>query len=233
LPIVIASRFARYSGVHESLLWSLAVSVGNNPDAIPSVVSPCGTSWNNKRPRGVAETFQVSEHFVEAQADVTSNVLAKDPSGSRECNNSTQLRPEVAVILMRSASSGDTEGLTGVSAADEIDSSKPTQSVCCNRPDVSEVRNAWPTFGEHGTAVRIDFAEGDRSHPGSFKPEGEAANAAEGIENIHAALIDSRPTVRGFGAASSAITCISPLAVSDSRRYVAGHSVFTGRCMRV
>lgn len=159
--------------------------MGNNPESVPLVVSSSGTSRNNKRPRGVAETFQVREHFVEPQADVTSNVLAKDPSGSRECNNSMQFRPEVAVILMRSASSGDTEGLAGISTADEIDGSKPTQSACINAANVPKVRNAWPALGEDDTTEIVGLAEPDGTHTGSLESETEAADATESVEDIH------------------------------------------------
>jgi hypothetical protein len=86
-------------------------------------------SWNNKRPRGVAETLQVSEHIIEPQRDEASNVFANDPSGSRECNNAAHFRPEVAVVRLRFLLSGDAEWLAREPSADEIDSSEPTQSV--------------------------------------------------------------------------------------------------------
>jgi len=42
-----------------------------------------------------------------------------------------------------------------------------------------------PVLGEDGAAIRIDLAECDGSQPGSFKPEREAADAAEEVEDIH------------------------------------------------
>jgi hypothetical protein len=38
---------------------------------------------------------------------------------------------------------------------------------------------------EDGLAVWIGFAERNGSHPGSFEPEGEAADAAKEVEDIH------------------------------------------------
>jgi hypothetical protein len=32
---------------------------------------------------------------------------------------------------------------------------------------------------ENGSRIGFDFAEGDRSHSGSFEPKGKAADAAE------------------------------------------------------
>jgi hypothetical protein len=128
-----------------------------------------GTSRNNKRPRGVADGFQVSEHVVECQRDDASNVFANNPRGSRECNNPAHFRPEVAVVFLRSLLSGDGEGLARESAADDIDTSKPIQSVCVNGANVVEAGDAWPVLAEHGSAVFVTLAKSDGAHPGSFE----------------------------------------------------------------
>jgi hypothetical protein len=44
-------------------------------------------------------------------------------------------------------------------------------------------------LAEHSSAEGIDLTEGDGSHPGSFEPETESANAAEEIEDIHATQV--------------------------------------------
>jgi hypothetical protein len=209
-------RFARPSGRRFSLFQSLAAGVGhnslqdfhfcidganwfafavgvaNNPDSVSTVGSIDGTSRNNKRPAGVAETFQVSEHFVEPQGNVASNVLANDPSGSRECNDSAHLRPEIAVIFMRSLRAGVAEGLTGITAADEVDRSEPTQSACIKGVNVFKAGNARPVLGEDGLAELVSLTEGNGSHASSLEPEGEAANAAEEIEDIQRSLLCAR-----------------------------------------
>jgi hypothetical protein len=164
-----------------------ALGVGSNdPDSIASVVSTDGTSRNNKRPRGVAETFQVSEHIVECQRDDPSNVFANDPIGSCECNDLAHCRPEVAVVLLRFLLPGDTERLAGKTTTDEIDSSEPTQSICVNVADVLEAGDVWPVLAEDGTAELVSLAEGDGAHSSSFESERNSADAAEEVEDIHA-----------------------------------------------
>jgi|TARA_A100001391_G_C4972462_1_gene253039 hypothetical protein len=74
------------------------LGVAHNPESFSLVGRIDGASWNNKRPRGVAFTFQVSEHLVETQGDVTINIFENAPSGSFLCNNFVQVRPDVAVI---------------------------------------------------------------------------------------------------------------------------------------
>jgi len=90
---------------------SFAVGVSNNPDPIPAMRGVEGASWNNKRPAGVALAFQVRKHLVEAQVDVSSNILKNAPSGfsrgGRKLSyKSHNLRPEMAVIFLASALPG-------------------------------------------------------------------------------------------------------------------------------
>jgi hypothetical protein len=149
------------------------------------VSSSNGTSRNNKRPRGVPETFQVSEHIVECQRDDASNVFANDISGSRECNNAAHFRPEEAVIVLSFLLASGREGLAGESAADEVNSSKPIQSACVNAVDVVKAGDLRPVLAQHGSAPFISLAESDGSHSGSLKPEGKSADSAEEVKYVH------------------------------------------------
>ena len=72
---------------------------GDDPDSISSVRGIDGASWNNKRPCGVAFTFQVKKHLVEPQRDVTSNIFANNKSGSFLLNKLKHCRPEVAIVF--------------------------------------------------------------------------------------------------------------------------------------
>ena len=54
---------------------SLVVGVGHKPNPVSPVRGVEGTSRYNNRPAGVAERFQVSQHTVEPQSDVSSNIL--------------------------------------------------------------------------------------------------------------------------------------------------------------
>jgi hypothetical protein len=82
---------------------------------------PDGTSRNNERRRGVATSLQVIEYGVEAELNVSSNVLANDPSRPELSYEAMHLRPEVARVLLAASAAGDAEGLAGIAAADEVD----------------------------------------------------------------------------------------------------------------
>src|SRR5258706_13491285 len=84
--------------------------VGNNPYSVPPMRRPDGTSWNNRRCRGVTGVVQISQYGVEAESNVSSNVLANDPSRPEFSNESMPFRPEVARAALRS---GDAERLAG------------------------------------------------------------------------------------------------------------------------
>jgi len=149
-----------------------------------------GCSRNNKRPPGVAIGLQISEHLVEPQGDVTSNVLSNDPSGSDFANNSAHFRPEVARVLRASLLAGVRERLAGVASADDINwanavGSKPS---CREASHVVVAGNVGPVLGEDGTTERLDLTERDGSHSGALESEREAADAAEKVEDIHSAL---------------------------------------------
>jgi hypothetical protein len=79
-------------------------------------------STSNKRPCGVADGFQVSQHVVEFHVDDSSNVFANDVSGLRVGNNTEHLRPDRTVIIRASLQPGVTERLARKSTCDDIDS---------------------------------------------------------------------------------------------------------------
>src|SRR5690606_35230815 len=89
------------------LLSSFATGVGHNPKPIASVRGIDGDSRNNKRFPGVAKSFQVRKHVVEAQRDVPSNVLANNPTRPELAYKPSKFRPEVAVISLASSLPGE------------------------------------------------------------------------------------------------------------------------------
>jgi len=104
-----------------SVFSSLACGVGHNPNPVAPVRGTDGASRNNRRPPGVAETFQVSQHVVEAHRDVPSNVLKTDVARSEFINKPSNFRPEVAVILLAQSLPGMREGLAGVAGGEEVE----------------------------------------------------------------------------------------------------------------
>ena len=153
----------------------------DDPDSLSDVRGVLGTSRNSNRPPGVAVGFQVSEHLVESQRDVTNNIFSKYPSGSDFANNSAHLRPEVARVFRASLLAGMAEWLTRVAACDDPDvsDSVPSQSVCCNGVNVLVAGNIGPVLSQDGAGERFDFTEGDGSHSGSFQTKADAADSAE------------------------------------------------------
>jgi hypothetical protein len=85
-----------------AIWFALAVGVCNNPESLSEVRCADRASWYIKRPCGVAFTFQVSEYFVQAQFDESSNVFSNNPSGPTFPDKSKHFRPEVAGVVLRS-----------------------------------------------------------------------------------------------------------------------------------
>jgi hypothetical protein len=190
LPIVIASRRARNSGEQLSLLKSLAVRVGNNPDALPEMRRSNIGSRYAMPFRIIPERGQVSENTVEPSIKQCCDVLHDDELRSYLANNSSVLRPKSAANSFNSSAlARNADVLTGEAAADDIHgNSVCPETIGCEGSDISENRDSWPVLSQHSLAVGIDLAEGDGSHPGSFEPEAEAANSAEEIKHIHVRL---------------------------------------------
>jgi hypothetical protein len=82
--------------------------------------------------------------------------------------------------------------LAGEPAADEVDSNSVSSKPCSGElAHVSVDWDAWPVMGEADPLGLGRFAEGDGSHPGSLEPEGEAADSAEEVKNLHPDRCDS------------------------------------------
>jgi hypothetical protein len=98
----------------------LAVGVCNNPDPLSDVRGANRASWNIKRPCGVAFAFQVSEYFVQAQADDSSNVFSNNPSGPAFPDKPKHLWPEVTGVVLSLLPPRVTEWLARESSANNI-----------------------------------------------------------------------------------------------------------------
>ena len=92
----------------------------DDPNPVSSVSGIDGTSRNNKRPRGVADAFQVRKDIVELHRDDSSNVLTNDPTGVCAVNNSEHFRPERTVIFLAESLPGDAERLTRKSPCEQV-----------------------------------------------------------------------------------------------------------------
>lgn len=154
--------------------FAVAVAVASHdPNPLSDVRCVDGCSRNNNRPPGVAVAFQVSEHLVEPQGDVTSNVLSNDPSGSDFANNSAHCRLEVARVIGAGSLACVAERLAWIASGDHVDRSDSVGSKP-GSVKVSNVvidRHLRPVLRQHAPAERVDLAERDGRHPGALEAE--------------------------------------------------------------
>ncbi|GAA4001995.1 hypothetical protein GCM10022408_11640 [Hymenobacter fastidiosus] len=98
------------------------VGVSNNADPVAAVRGTEGTSRKHKRPDLITCRFQVRKHAVEAQRDVASNVLTKEPAEPALGKNPKYFRPEPAVIRRAVPLPGAALGLAGVAGGNNVTS---------------------------------------------------------------------------------------------------------------
>jgi hypothetical protein len=73
-----------------------------------------GTSRNNRRPCGVTDSFQVSRHSVEPRLpNRRRNLLSHDDRGTAGSDEVKEDRPEVALVRLARAFSGNGKRLAG------------------------------------------------------------------------------------------------------------------------
>jgi hypothetical protein len=72
-----------------------------------------GTSRDNDRPAGVAESFQVRTHSVEPRlANRCRNLLSHDDRGTAAADKAVEFWPKVTLVLLPFAGARDGERLT-------------------------------------------------------------------------------------------------------------------------
>lgn len=149
---------------------TVAVAVGHNPQPVAAVVGADGASRNNRRPAGVAETFQVSQHAVEAQTDEARHILAKDPAGPGNRHNPSNLRPEPAVICRAASLPGDGDRLAWDSGGNQVNW---PEFVTAHLTHVTRPQRVRPMLGEHALAegIDLDLAGDLHAEPGAGKVE--------------------------------------------------------------
>jgi hypothetical protein len=172
-------------------LNAVAFGVGHNPNSVPKVSETCVGSRYAMPLCIKPERGQVSENSVKPPSKESCDVLHENEfdfsSFTKLANNSSVIGPEAASFSIEaSASSGEANILAGESAAYGVDGNAiGSKSGCGKRSDIIVTRDGWPVLGEHPSAELVSFTERDGSHSGSFEPEGEAADSAEKVEDIH------------------------------------------------
>jgi hypothetical protein len=128
--MVIASRFARNSGVHESLLKSRAVSVGSNPDAFALVWRANIGRAQHPPPTVIPERGQITKDSPKSANNECWTVLHSHASGSNLANDSCHFRPQArSSAIDARALSGNADVLAGKPARYHVNNSSPRSAV--------------------------------------------------------------------------------------------------------
>lgn len=132
------------------------------------------------------EVGQLPENASEAQGKVPSDVLQQDVSRSHLANDSSDVGPEVALVVFTVALTCVGEGLAGVSRSNEIHRSTPRSAIEGLEivPDRSWIQGLvfHPSHEDgRGESVPLDVAHGSAS-PRKGKVEGEVESSDAGAE---------------------------------------------------
>ena len=175
------ARRARTDSTGSSRFITLASGVGHNPDAISNVRGANGGSGYTVPLRVIPERSDFPEHLIQSARAKGADVFDDDPRRPAFFDEPAVLAPEAGSLPAKSgALACGADVLAGEASANNV-----------NWPDIPSVEvahviedgNARPVLAEDGSAVRLDLAEGDGSHPGSLKAEGEAADSREEVED--------------------------------------------------
>jgi hypothetical protein len=91
-----------------------------------------GTSRDNGRPDGVADSFQVNTHSVEPiLANRSRNLLSHNDIGSSGTDKTEIFWPEVALVFLAFAFAGDTKRLAGTGTGPKRSIVWPACQTCC------------------------------------------------------------------------------------------------------
>jgi hypothetical protein len=153
-------------------LYSLARTVGNNPDPVSLVIGAKGACGNTVPSSKIPERSEAPENFFQSARAKGRNVFDDDPLGVRLFDETQVLEPESGALSAQSgALSGDGNILARWAAAEHV---WLLHVAATQLGDVLVGWHPWEALLQHGVAGGVDFAETDRSEtPCSGKPEGE------------------------------------------------------------
>jgi len=151
---------------------SFAIGVGNNPDSVPLVRGADGSRRYAIPFRVKPALGHVPENNVQPVTKQRCHVLHDCVLRSNQAKGSHKFPVQSRTLSGKAgALSGPRNILAGEPADDDIGRG---ELGCSN---VVVAGDAWPVLGEDAPAERIDLAERDGSHSGSFEPEAETANS--------------------------------------------------------
>src|SRR5690606_10203420 len=131
----------------------------DEPETVTPVRRVDGTSRDNGRPCGVADTFQVSKHSVEPiLANRCRNLLSHENSGPSGTGESKPVGPQMPLIVLASLLSRDAERLAGRTSGPQLPVIRPSSKSGCIGPSADAGEEvALPVSGKVG-GLDIDNA---------------------------------------------------------------------------
>lgn len=143
--------------------------MGQNPKAVAPVRGVDGTSWDNDRPAGVVDAFQVIQHSVEpCLANRCRNLLSQERSGPAGADEPEKVGPQVPIVILAFSLASDRERLAGRASRPEFSIvGLPSKSGCEGPPADAGEEMALPVSGEVGglnigNAPGVDVAWGNQ-----------------------------------------------------------------------
>lgn len=163
----------------------LASGVGNNPDSVPLVRGESGASRNAVPPQIEPERGQLSENGSKSPNKESCDVFQDNELRSNLANEPGEFKEKAGPFSIQTgAVTGEADVLAGEAAADES-SSDPVglESLSGEGFDVVIDRNSGPVMGQQVAADGFLLAEGHGDHARGLEPNGEAADAAERVDD--------------------------------------------------
>jgi hypothetical protein len=140
-------------------------------------------SFKIANPDAVADTRQVLTNVVSAKGEDSRDVFKDAKTRHNVGDNPENVSPEIAVVILSSAPSRQTDGLARGSAENNVNCSNILTSQGFH---ILENRHARPVLAKNRPAERILFAHGD--HAPALRLEGQVnpADPREQRERGHA-----------------------------------------------
>lgn len=110
------------------------------------------------------------------------NVLDQHPIGLQFGDDTKELGPEIALVVLPTALACDRERLTGEAAEDKVHLGRVIRG---DFTDVLEARDSWPVSGEDFASIGVLLALEDDVDSRPVHPEIESSDAAEEAAAAH------------------------------------------------